>query len=320
MRFEFEVKDINNSKVVTTGTKELYNTDNELKASQWVRENVPVRGGTHDYVKLSSALVSKGKHRAGTMIPGALGYLYSHSNIVENNPTGVAMFSTTFADGHGVSILPNNFARVCMLFSARKLIKADWLNGKDEYLAPNEKHEKFAEFSYDSIIYSHFHGSSNQSSLRGIEYDGEGRNVLNEFFYMREEDIKDLADENSNQEVYSDIIEHGGVRFTQSLIEKIQESEEVGFSEEAQKVLDIAIEITKKSFKYRKEFNIAEPKYHINAWDAGWYQVRGLVDWVVKNNKDTELAELQKNFKESFAALSTKMGPAVFELGFLPAN
>lgn len=318
--FKFEVKNVEAGSIFIMGEKSIYNSDNGIKASDWVRENVPVRGGSHEYVKLSSALTPKAKSNPGTMIPGSLGYMYSGGNAVEKNPIAVAMFSTTFSNGHGVSILPNNFARVCMLFSARKLIQANWLNGKDEYFAPNEEHEKFAEFSYDSIIYSHFHGSANQSSLRGIEYDGKPHNVFNQFFFMSPEDIKELADEHSNEAVYSDVNENGVGRFTHTLLQGIESSSEVSLSNEAQAVLETAKEILIKSFKYRKEFDKVKPEYHINTWDAGWYQVRGLVDWVVKNGLDKEVETLQKLFKQQFTTLADKMQPLVYDLGFLPSN
>lgn len=318
--FKFEVKDIEAGQAVLVGEKSLYNSDNGIKASDWVRENVPVRGGSHDYVKLSSALTPKAKSNPGTMIPNSLGYMYSGGNAVEKNPIAVAMFSTTFSNGHGVSILPNNFARVCMLFSARKLIQANWLNGKDEYFAPNEQHENYAEFSYDSIIYSHFHGSANQSSLRGIEYDGKPHNVFNQFFFMSAEEIKDLADEHSNEAVYSDVNENGAERFTNKLLEQIELSNEVSLSAEAQAVLTTVKEITIKTFKYRKDFDKAKPEYHINSWDAGWYQIRGLADWVIKNGLDKEVETLQEQFKQQFTTLADKMQPLVYDLGFLPSH
>lgn len=318
--FNFEVKDISNGEIFKVQDKKMYNSDNKVKASDWVRENIPARGGSHDFVKLSSALVVKPKNTRGTMIPGALGYMLNNSNIVEKNSIGVAMFSTTFSASNGLSILPNNFARVCMLFTARKLIKPNWLTGKDEYLAPNEEHEKFAEFSYDSIIYSHFHGSANQSSLRGIEYDGKPHNVFNQFFFMSAEEIKDLADEHSNEAVYSDVNGNGTERFTNKLLEQIELSNEVSLSAEAQAVLTTVKELTIKTFKYRKDFDKAKPEYHINSWDAGWYQIRGLADWIIKNGLDKEVETLQEQFKQQFATLADKMQPLIYDLGFLPSN
>lgn len=318
--FNFEVKDISNGEIFKVQDKKMYNSDNKVKGSEWIRENVPVRGGSHEYVKLSSALKAKGRGDRGTMIDGALGYMYSGGNIVEKNPIAVALFSTTFSNGNGVSIFPNNFSRVCMLFSARKLIKSNWLNGKDEYLVPDETHEKFAEFSYDSIIYSHFHGSANQSSLRGIEYDGKPHNVFNQFFFMSSEDIKELADEHSNEAVYSDVNGNGAERFTNKLLEQIELSNEVSLSAEAQAVLTTVKELTIKTFKYRKDFDKAKPEYHINSWDAGWYQIRGLADWIIKNGLDKEVETLQKQFKQQFATLADKMQPLVYDLGFLPSN
>lgn len=318
--FNFEVKDLVDGTVTKVGDKIMYNSDKAKKASEWIRDGVPTRGGSHEFVKLSSAIKAKTPRDRGTMFPGALGYFYSGGNIVEKNPIAVALFSTTFSNGNGVSIFPNNFSRVCMLFSARKLIKSNWLNGKDEYLVPDETHEKFAEFSYDSIIYSHFHGSANQSSLRGIEYDGKPHNVFNQFFFMSAEEIKDLADEHSNEAVYSDVNGNGAERFTNKLLEQIELSNEVSLSAEAQAVLTTVKEIAIKTFKYRKDFDKAKPEYHINSWDAGWYQIRGLADWIIKNGLDKEVETLQEQFKQQFTTLADKMQPLVYDLGFLPSH
>ena len=83
------------------------------------------------------------------------------------------------------------------------IIKGDWFNDKDEYLAPNENHEKFNEFVNDSVIYSLFHSSSNQSSLRQVEYKGKKWDIKNEFFWMSKNDIINLANE-YGLEVYQD--------------------------------------------------------------------------------------------------------------------
>jgi hypothetical protein len=49
----------------------------------------------------------------------------------------------------------------------------NWINSKDEYLAPDEANPKYKEFVNDSVIFSLFHIHSNQSSLRNIEYKND---------------------------------------------------------------------------------------------------------------------------------------------------
>ena len=80
-------------------------------------------------------------------------------------------------------------------------------------------------------------------------------------------------------------------------------------SPEAQAVLDYAMELTRKTFKYRKLFNENNSKFQINNWDCGFYQLKAL--W--KEYAPDEL----KTFKELFKKLADKMRPMVYELGFL---
>ena len=314
--FKFEVKDIVDNKVEVIETKELYNLDNVIKASDWVREPIPRRGGSHEYVKLSSGLKVKQTGR-GTMLPGALGYMYNNSNCIEKNPISVAMFSTTFSSGNGVSIMPENFDRLVALFAARKLITSNWLNGKDEYLKPDTSNSNYAEYSYDALIFSLFHSSSNQSSLRKVEYDNKLKDVVNEFFFMPKETILGLADKYSNQECYSDV-RHSSDRFVAKTINLIENEKTEGhFSEKSQRVLDLARELVIDSFPFRKDFNLLKPEYQINNWDCGLYQIKGLLNWIVENNKDEDIKEKYDEFKEAYKELGDKMRPMVYELGFL---
>ncbi len=42
-------------------------------------------------------------------------------------------------------------------------------------------------------------------------------------------------------------------------------------------VLDAAKELVRKSMKMRKAYHEANPKYHLNAWDAGWAQLKPML-------------------------------------------
>src|SRR5690606_4922157 len=128
----------------------------------------------------------------------------SSPNSVYGNAIRVALFSSAFSDGHGVGIVKGNFKHSIMAFAARKLVVVNWLNNKDEYFAPNENHPEFDQFYYDSIVYSLFNNSSQQSSLRQIDYKGKKWDIKNEFFWMSREKILELAEEYSFDELYQD--------------------------------------------------------------------------------------------------------------------
>ena len=301
--FEYSLIDNVDGEIEIVGNKVVYNIDNAQTASKWVREET--KGlKTYDVINLTSAIGVKEKtgSRKGMLVENALGYFYCNSNNVDKNTQSVGMFTTAFSAGIGVSIIPSNFDKCTAFFSARKLIDKNWVNSKDEYLAPNEGDERYAEFVNDSIVYSLFNSASNQSSLRQVEYKGKNWDIKNEFFFMSKDEVMELANENNLDFTYNDA-RVSNERYVYTKLQGIE------LSAEAKAVLDKAIELTKMSFKYRELFNDERPEYQILNWDCGWYQIKGML-------KDFMPNEL-KEFNELYKALAEKMRPMVYELGFL---
>ena len=175
-------------------------------------------------------------------------------------------------------------------------------------MIPTVYHPSYNVWQSDCIIYSLFNTASNQSSIRNIKFGNKIVDIQNEFFWMSVKDIEDLAGgiynkDDINTKIEDDIEKYGNERF---VYKKLQE---VTLSQDAQAVLDKAIQLVNDSFKYRKEFNEKHPEYHINTWDAGWYQIKGMLKEYMPN-------EL-KEFNSMYKALEDRMRPLVYELGFL---
>ena len=299
--FNHSLIDNLNEGIEVVGKKDIYNADNNTKASEWVREGV--KGlKTFDYPNLTSALSIKDVNTRGKAAENSLGYFYNNSNNVDKNDQNVGLFSSPCAAANGLSILAANFVRCTSLFAARRLVEKNWINWADEYMKPNTEHEKWQEFENDSIIYSLFESKSNQSSLRQVEYKGKLWDIKNEFFFMSREEMISLANENNNDYCYNDA-NTSNDRYVYNLLQGIT------LSEEAQAVLDKAREIVRKTFKYRKLFNEEYENYQINNWDCGWYQIKALAKEYAKEDLE--------EFKTLYKKLSEKMLPMVYELGFL---
>ena len=238
--------------------------------------------------------------------------MVADSTLVEKN-TQFVMLIPRKLKGHLASfeITSENFERICSAFTARALISgayATWINGHDEYMVPNCTHSKYNQWLVDSIIYSVFNGKSNMSSIREINTPYADTSIQNEFFWMSVKDIEKLAGgefstADINTAIEDDIEVFGKERF---VYKKLQT---VTLSPDAQAVLDKATELVKSSFKYRKQFNQEHPEYHINTWDAGWYQIKGML-------KQYDPEGL-KQFNELYKKLEDRMRPLVYELGFL---
>lgn len=301
--FNYTLIDNIDGEIKEVGKKVVYNIDNETTSKDWQKE--PIKGiKVIERPTMSSGLVVKeGKNCKTKIAENALGCYLNVANNVEHNATFVALYSSAdSSNSNGISILPQNFDRVMTNFASRKLIDCNWVNSKDEYLAPNTEHENWKEFENDSIVYSLFHSASNQSSLRQIEYKGKKWDIKNEFFWMSKNEMMALANENGNDHCYNDA-RVSSERYVYTLLQGIT------LSEEAKAVLDKACELVRKTFKYRMMFDEDNENYQINNWDASFYQLKAL--WKEYAKEDFE------EFKELYKKLADKMRPMVYELGFL---
>lgn len=298
--FNYTLIDNENGEIVEVGNKVVYNIDGLKTANDWCKEPIK-RLKSEDAPQISSAVKVKENGR-GTIVPNAIGYFGSNSNNVDMNMQFVAMYSSCSSRSHGYSITADNFDRCTALFSARKLIEKNWVNSKDEYLAPNTEHPAYNEFVNDSLIYSLFHSSSNQSSLRNVDYKGKKWDIKNEFFWLSNKEIENLSNTNGFTQTYNDA-RTSKERYVYNKLQTIT------LSPEAQSVLDKASDIVRNTFKYRELFNQEHPEYQIMNWDCGWYQIKALAKEYAKSDYE--------EFVKLYKKLADKMRPMVYTLGFL---
>ena len=294
--------------LIEIGDKNIYNLDNEKTSSIWIREETK-NLKTFDVINLSSPLnVSNVKKaRSGKCVENNIGYLNIAANNVEKNKTQVALFSTAYSGAIGTSIIPINFIKVTSLFTARKIIQSTWINCKDEYLVPNEQHPDYEQFTNDSIVYSLFNNSSQQSSLRQVEYKDKLWDIKNEFFWLSKERIEKLANDNSYDELYRDA-KNQDERFVYNKLfgtERIYDK----LSPDAKKVLDMATALLEKSISMRKVMSEEHPEYHLNSFDAGYAQLKLVWKQVFKDDFNA--------FRTAYKEFEDRMRPMVYELGFL---
>ena len=233
-----------------------------------------------------------------------------NANNVEQSIQFVTYTSSCMAGANGVSITKDKYNNCISGFCARSLMasESNWIIGHDEFMIPDITHTKYKQWENDCVVLSLFHSKSNPSSLRNVDYAGKFWNIQNEFFWLSVKEMENLAGgkystDDINTAIEDDIEAFGKERFVYKKLQTIT------LSPDAQAVLDKATELVKSSFKHRKEFNQKHPEYHINTWDAGWYQIKGLL----KEHDPNGL----KQFNELYKALEDRMRPLVYELGFL---
>jgi hypothetical protein len=166
-------------------------------------------------------------------------------------------------------------------------------------------HEQFEHFKYDSLVYSLFNNSSEQSSLRQVEYKDKLWDIKNEFFWMSKDRMKELADENGYDNLYNDA-RISSDRHVYNLLfgeERIYEK----LSDDAKAVLDKATELVEQSLQMRQV--MADDHNHLDSWDAGYAQLK--LVWKEYFEEDF------KEFRQLYKNLEDRMRPLVYELGFL---
>ena len=299
---KFDVLELNENLEIIKINKKEYRSLGQNLLSSWVR-SIKIKN-VLDVPKLSSPLEvsTKGSYKIGE---GFLGYLLFDSNNPSKSQTKVSLLSSTFSNGQGITINNENFFNCTVSFSARKIVKPNWLNWYDEYLAPNEEHNQFEQFKYDSLVYSLFESKSNQSSLRQITYKGKLWDIKNEFFWMSAERMKELADNNGYDNLYNDARTSPN-RHVYNLLfgeERIYDK----LSPDAKAVLDKATELVEKSIKMR--MIMSNDENHLDSWDAGYAQLK--LVWKEYFSDDF------KEFRQLYKNMEDRMRPLVYELGFL---
>ena len=308
--FVYDVLTVESASVQSLGIKTFYNLDDKTSAASWIRDT-KTKSKSKDGVWLTSALnVSE---KAGcAILDGAIGSNMNNCNRVYENNRMVALFSGISSNSASFCVTTENLLRVCANFTARRLITGQyctWINCRDEYMIPDVTHSAYKRFEADSIIFSLFNTQSFQSSLRWIDYNGSRWNIKNEFFWLPASFMLNLARTGTiNKAVEDDVILYGTEeRYVckQLALPEIQ----ANLSDTAKAVLAKATELVVKTFPFRKDFGFNHPEYKIFTWDAGWYQIKG----ILKEYLPDDL----KEFNELYKTFSDELRPLVYDLGFL---
>lgn len=301
--FNYTLIDNENGEIVEIGNKVVYNIDGLKTASEWAKEPIK-KLKTFETINVSSAIKIRPdtSDNRGTNFDGSFGYFLNAGNNVNKNTQSVSLFTMAYGNGNGHGINTDNFDRCTTLFSARRLVKEEWFNWIDEYMAPNTEHPAYNEFVNDSLIYSLFESKSNQSSLRNVDYKGKKWDIKNEFFWLSNKEIENLSNTNGFTQTYNDA-RTSKERYVYNKLQTIT------LSPESQAVLDKASDIVRNTFKYRELFNQEHPEYQIMNWDCGWYQIKALAKEYAKSDYE--------EFVKLYKKLSDKMRPMVYTLGFL---
>jgi hypothetical protein len=185
-----------------------------------------------------------------------------------------------------------------VVHAARRIPKATWLNDRDQFMAPNK--ELSAEFMTDCAVWNLFAGSNQTAALRDVEYEGKIYQIHNHFFPFTVAEIKKwtIADNDIALQIAT-----AKNTFVSEYLKKQT------LSNEAKELLNAGREVYK--FYFANMNKLRTPKFKIETWDAGWWQIRMAL------NEQNLADELFSTLKDRHNLLKKKILPQLSEYGII---
>ena len=274
------------------GEKSFYNLPNENLLTNWI---IRPKTNKQDIVPLKNAVVpaTATKDLRGTKwSDGAIGYMLSGGNDLQHAGIQTVIFSSGYGSARGYFINPENLWQIAIVFSMRRLVKPTWLNDRDQFLQPTAPLTD--EFKTDCLIWMLFNGSNLTASANNLEWNGRQWSIVNHFIPFTESEV------NAPDRFESDFM--------------VQYLKDKTLSAEAMAVLAEGKKLWQAYFAHTDVHTVRE-ELKLNRPDVGWYQIRNALK---KRNESGDFMPVSfKPFEEAYKALTEKLQPMVYELGFL---
>lgn len=288
------VTDVLDKNATPIGEKSFYNLPSKLFLGEWITR---LKKNDLDVIPLINAVtpVKKVDHVRNTKwSANAIGHFFCNGNDLQNSGTMTALFSSVHSIGHagGYFVTAENLEKVAMVFAVRQLVKHSWINHNDQFLQPSESPPN--EFKDDCLLWMLFHGKNLSASANDLEWNGKKWSIVNHFIPYTEEEV-DAPD-----------------RFESDFM--VQYLADKTLSAEATAVLDAGRQLWRAYFAHT-DVRTVRDQYKLNRPDVGWYQIRNAL---AERNKSGDTAPVNfKPFEVAYEALTQKLRPQVFSLGFL---
>jgi hypothetical protein len=288
------VTDVLDKNATPIGEKSFYNLPSKLFLGEWITR---LKKNNQDVIPLINAVtpVKKVDHVRNTKwSANAIGHFFCNGNDLQNSGTMTALFSSVHSIGHagGYFVTAENLEKVAMVFAVRQLVKHNWINHNDQFLQPSEPLSN--EFKNDCLLWMLFHGKNLSASANDLEWNGKKWSIVNHFIPYTEEEV-DAPD-----------------RFESDFM--VQYLADKTLSDEATAVLDAGRQLWRAYFAHT-DVRTVRDQYKLNRPDVGWYQIRNAL---AERNKSGDTAPVNfKPFEVAYEALTQKLRPQVFSLGFL---
>lgn len=283
--------DVFDKKMNPIGSKFFYNRPNHCHLNVWIDRP---KANKEPVIPLKNTI------SPATVVPSvttwsdhAIGYMFCNGNDVQQVVSTTVLFSSVFGSGHGFYVTPDNLWQAAIVFSVRRLVKATWLNDRDQFLQPTEPLSD--EFKNDCLLWMLFHNSNNTASADDLEWNGKTWPLVNHFIPFEETEV-------------------GADRFESVFMHEYLQDKELSL--EAQEVLNAGRILWQAYFAGSDDMSVKD-ELKLNRPDVGWYQIRKALE--KRNERCIDITIDFEPFKEAYATLTKKLHPQIYELGFLMA-
>jgi len=285
------ITDVLDKKAQPIGEKCFYNLSVENLLTKWVNRpkpnkilSLPLKNAISPATKIKDI-------RGFYWSDNAIGSLYAHASDMQNSNL-TAMLSSGYSSPGAFFVNPDNLWQAAIVFTVRLIIKQTWLNDRDQFLQPTEPLTD--EFKNDCLIWMLFNGSNLTASANDLEWNGKKWSIVNHFIPFTETEV------GAPERFESDFM-------VQYLTGKT-------LSVEATQVLEAGKTLWQAYFTHTDVRSVRD-ELKLNRADVGWYQVRKALQ---ARNASGDVAPVSfKRFEEAYKALTEKLQPQVYELGFL---
>jgi hypothetical protein len=284
--------DVLDKKVHWLGEKQFFNLPNAQLLTNWIERQKPNDVEVLPLINAITPTLATKNVRRTTWTDDAIGHMLSDSNDLQG-AAQTGLFSSVHSIGHkgGFYVTRKNLWQAAVIYSVRRLIKPTWLNDRDQFLQPIEKLTQ--SFKNDCLIWMLFNGSNLTASANDLEWNGKKWSIVNHFIPFTETEV------------------NARKRFESTFM--VDYLKDKTLSKEAKAVLEAGREVWRAYFATDFERKI-RTEFKLNRDDVGWYQIRKALEAVGKEGgSEFDFAP----FKAAYDALSEKLRPMVFELGFL---
>jgi len=287
--------DLFNEKVEKIGTKIIRAIHREKFLSKWIKR-LPAK---IIYPPFGSAIEIKkeNKDKRDRISKNFLMSLMCKGNDVQNQ-NFTALLSGPYVSAGALSVVPENFEKAMAIHAVRRIPKDTWIIHADQFMQPEK--ELKDEFIVDCAIWNLFSNSNQTVAMRNVKYEKETYQIHNQFFPFLLNEVKKWKCTDS--EIMISMAKDED-RFFANWLKNKQ------LSNESEQLFNKGQEIYK--FYFENLNQLRTPKYKIETWDAGWWQIRNaLTDVNLASNLFDELKVLHNKLRD-------KLLPQIYEYEFI---